>query len=131
MNLYIKATVEPISAIGWRHAWNKTRISNIEHGMLNAEAVRQRKILHHSNFHVRYSIFLQGAWQVYYSRMTDREELAKHLPTEPIRTSISITVIPKTTGMHEQRSCKKAISRTQRKYSGFSSSAPNREGFAC
>jgi hypothetical protein len=58
----------------------KKRISNIEHGILNAEAIWQREKLHHSKFHVRYSIFLQEAWQVYFLELPAVEKSAEHLP---------------------------------------------------
>jgi hypothetical protein len=31
--------------------------------------------LHHSIFHVRYSLFIQGVWQVHYSRITNRKSI--------------------------------------------------------
>jgi hypothetical protein len=51
------ATVQPIAAMGWDIACNKKRISNIERGMSNAEAIEQRKnfIIRNSLFDIRYS----------------------------------------------------------------------------
>jgi hypothetical protein len=36
------------------------------------------KKLYHSKFHARYSIFLQGTWQAYYSQITDSKRIGKH-----------------------------------------------------
>jgi hypothetical protein len=58
-----KATVLPLFAADRDPECKKKRISNIEQGMLNAEAMRQGRKPHHSTFRIRYSIFLQGSWQ--------------------------------------------------------------------
>jgi hypothetical protein len=49
------ATVQPKSAMGWDHACNKKKISNIEQGTLNAEAIKQREKT--SSFEIPCSIF--------------------------------------------------------------------------
>jgi hypothetical protein len=48
--------------MGWDLACNKKRISNIEQGMSNAEAIRQRKyfIIRNSLFDIRYSFQAHG-----------------------------------------------------------------------
>jgi hypothetical protein len=44
------------------------------------------KKLHHSKFHVRYSIFLQEAWQSYYSQITDLRSIGFRLHRQQAKT---------------------------------------------
>jgi hypothetical protein len=50
---------------------------NIEQGISNAEAIWQRRKLHHSKFQVRYSFREHGKF--YFLELPTAEELAKHL----------------------------------------------------
>jgi hypothetical protein len=63
--------------LGWRPACGEKIISNIEQGMPNAEAIGQRKKLHHSQSHARYSFREQGIFIIW--ELPNAEDPAEHL----------------------------------------------------
>jgi hypothetical protein len=68
-------TVWPLAAMGWDNEGSKKRISNIEQRISNAEADQAEGKLHHSKFVDRYSLFLAGPGQGYYSCIAGRRRI--------------------------------------------------------
>jgi hypothetical protein len=81
-------TVEPLFAIGWGHACNKKRISNMEYRRLKLYGRGKNFIIRHSVFDIRYFIMEHGMFIIL--ELPTSKELAKRLPAFALRWNIDL-----------------------------------------